>query len=368
MRNIPLFSILAVLLFMLISASCDEESNENNNGEVTVDSNTVVNFDNPLSISIDKKDDEFVLGDIIKIKINVKELSENDTIQVIINDKELVQLSFDKLHYTWDSKNAKTGTNTIEVELERNGNRFDASKKIIFYSDIEPVKMTYEIVQTFKHDEKAFTQGLFYVDGFLYEATGLKGESTVRKVKLETGEVIQSFAIPTDVFGEGIVLYDNKIIQLSWEAGRGFVYDFETFKLLDEFTYEGEGWGLCTDGELLFMSNGSHIIKILETDTYSQINSLEVYDNEGLVKYINEMEYINGYIYANIYQYEKIIKIDPVSGKVLETIDFKGILPMKEYTSRTDVFNGIAYDEQNDRIFVTGKNWPKLFEVKIKKK
>ena len=277
-------------------------------------------------------------------------------------------LRSENLVYKWNTKETKVGKNIIEVELNKNGKRFRKQKSILLYSDVMPENYTYKVVNVYKHDVKAYTQGLFYDNGFLYEATGLKGESTVRKVKLESGEVFQSFAISKEVFGEGIVLYKDKIIQLSWEAGRGFVYDFASFKLIDEFSYEGEGWGICTDGKYLYMSNGSHQIKVLEDQTYSKINTLEVYDHERPVRYLNEMEYINGYIYANIYQYERIVKVDPSTGKVIAYIDLSGILPMNDYTNKTDVLNGIAYDSSGDRMFVTGKNWPKLFEIKLVKK
>ncbi|NPA44590.1 MAG: glutaminyl-peptide cyclotransferase [Chlorobi bacterium] len=365
--RIALTIIIASIVFL---ASCKSEKKNEQKKDV-VENNNLNNIKkekNPLILTITEQNKKSVFGDIISISISGSEISNEDTVTLLINDEEVAKLELNNSKYEWNTKNSKVGRNIIEVELNKNNKLFRKTKNIILLSDITPEEYTYKVKNVYKHDVNAYTQGLFYHDGFLYEATGLKGKSTIRKVKLETGEVIHGFAIPTDVFGEGIVLFDNKIIQISWQAGRGFVYDFETFKVIDEFSYAGEGWGICTDNKNLFMTNGSAEIKVLETQSYSTIKTLQAYDNEGAVIYLNELEYINGFIYANIYQYEKIVKIDPKTGKVLAYIDLNGILPMNDYTSKTDVLNGIAYDENTNRIFVTGKNWPKLFEVEFIKK
>ncbi len=272
------------------------------------------------------------------------------------------------MDYVWNSSKAKTGTNIIKVIFKTKKSEFKAVREIILLSDIKPEMYSYKIKKTFKHDRAAYTQGFFYDKGFLYEATGLKGESTVRKVKLETGEVIQSFAISREVFGEGITQFDDKIVQLSWQAGIGFVYDFNSFKLIDEFSYSGEGWGIAYGEDKLFMTNGTNEIKILEKQSFSVIDKLEVYDDKAEVRYLNELEYIDGAIYSNIYQSEKIAKIDPTTGKVIAYIDLKRILQANDYKSDTDVLNGIAYDNKNKRLFVTGKKWPKVFEIELIKK
>ena len=362
--NIVLFSIMIYTL-----TSCKQENNGSSNNSNNHDTVKLSDKENPLKIEIEEKaEGNNFIGDIIKINISINEKFEADTVILTVNNVQETILTSDELFYKWNTKKTKVGKNIIEVELNKNGKRFRKQKSVLLYSDIVPENFTYKIVNVYKHDVNAYTQGLFYDTGFLYEATGMKGESTVRKVKPESGEVIQSFAIPKDVFGEGIVLYNDKIIQLSWESGKGFVYDFASFKLIDEFSYEGEGWGICTDGKYLYMSNGSHQIKVLEAQSYSEVSTLEVYDHEGAVKYLNETEYINGYIYANIYQYEKIVKFDPSTGKVIAYIDLSGILPINDYTNKTDVLNGIAYDRLGDRMFVTGKYWPKLFEIKLVKK
>ncbi len=367
--KIKILTIFTLIVFITVACNNknnDNSENSNNNGVNDVKDSVVVKVNNPLNVTFSEpKKDKHILGDKIEIIVDVKDITEEDSITLIINDKEEAVLSQKNMKYVWDSKASKTGTNIVEARLKRGDNQFQKQRRIVFLSDVKPKEYTYKVKKVYKHDEAAYTQGLFYHDGYLYEATGLKGESTVRKVKLETGEVFQSFAIPKDVFGEGIVFLDNKIIQLSWEAGKGFVYDIDNFKLINQFSYTGQGWGIGTDGENLFMTNGTNKIQILEKQSYSITGELEVYDDEGEVKLLNELEYIDGEIYANIYQYEKIARIDPKTGKVNSYINLKGILPMKDVTRNTDVLNGIAYDKKGERIFVTGKKWPKLFEIEL---
>ena len=358
-----------LFLSMLLVFSCKSVEDQKKSNKTKKETNKeVAKIKNPLKLNVSKKKQNAVVGDIINISILESEIIENDTVLLLINEQEVAKLSKSKPNFNWNTKQTKVGKNIIEIILKKDGRKYKKTQSVILLSDIVPEKYTYKIKNVYKHDARAYTQGLFFHKGFLYEATGLRGKSTIRKVKLETGEVIHGFAIPTDIFGEGIVLLNNKIIQISWSSEKGFVYDFETFKVLDNFSYSGEGWGICTDKKHLFMTNGSAEIKVLETQSYSHIKTLQAYDNKGAVIYLNELEYINGFIYANIYQYEKIAKIDPSTGKVLAYIDLNGILPMNDYISTTDVLNGIAYDEKAKRIFVTGKNWPKLFEVEFVKK
>jgi glutamine cyclotransferase len=356
---------LSVLSLCLIF-SCKTKSGENqpiNNNE-----NQITNADSASNLIITilppKNEKNYVVGEKITISVGFKKQIAADSVVLLLNDKKSIVLK-KEFTFIWDTKDEKTGTNIIEAEYNTEKGRDRIQKKVILYSNIKPKEYGFRIKNTYKHDVLAYTQGLFWHDGFLYEATGLESESTVRKVKLETGDVIQSFAIPSDVFGEGITLSDNKIIQISWQNGKGFVYDAVTFKQIDEFSYSGEGWGITTDGEKLFMSNGTSQIHILEKQSYSIIDELEVYDDKGPVKYLNELEYINGEIFANIYRYEKIARIDPQTGKVLAYIDLSHILPMTDYTQQTDVLNGIAYDAEKKRLFVTGKLWPKLFEIEL---
>jgi glutaminyl-peptide cyclotransferase len=254
----------------------------------------------------------------------------------------------------------------ILKHMSKNGTFAIQKFSVTFMSDIVPKTYGYEIIKVYPHDTKAYTQGLVFDNGFLYEATGLKGESTLRKEQLSTGDPIQSISLDSQIFGEGITIFNDKIIQLSWQNNIGFVYDKKTFQLLEKFNYPTEGWGLTNDRKNLIMSDGTNKLYFLEPQSYSEIGRIEVFDNKGPVDELNELEYINGQVYANIYRTDKIACIDPKTGKVLAYIDLSKLLPSGDYLPDTDVLNGIAYDIAGKRLFVTGKKWPKLFEIKVK--
>jgi len=224
---------------------------------------------------------------------------------------------------------------------------------------------TYKIINTYPHDHSAFTQGLVYENGFLYEGTGLYKRSTVRRVELETGNVVKLHEIPEQYFGEGITVYENRIIQLTWKAREGFVYDKESFELLRNFNYTTEGWGITHDGKQLIMSDGTANLYFWDPETLVETGRIQVSDIDGPVSRLNELEYVDGEIYANIWQSERIARISPRTGEVVGWIDLKGLLSPEDKTEAVDVLNGIAYDEVGERLFVTGKLWPKLFEIAI---
>jgi glutamine cyclotransferase len=224
---------------------------------------------------------------------------------------------------------------------------------------------TYQIIRIYTHDRNAFTQGLAFEKGFLYEGTGLRGKSSVRKIHLETGQTEQSYKLPEKYFGEGITVYKDTVVQLTWRSRIGFVYDKRSFKLLKTFHYSTEGWGLTHDGMRLFVSDGTSKIYFLHPETFEEMGSLSVHDNNVPVTRLNELEYIHGEIYANIWKTDLIAKISPQSGRVTGWINLEGILSNEKQAEKTDVLNGIAYDEDNNRLFITGKFWPQLFEIKL---
>jgi len=232
---------------------------------------------------------------------------------------------------------------------------------------------TYEIVHTYPHDPKAFTQGLFYLDGVLYEGTGLPHESSIRKVKLETGEVLQRRDVPGEYFGEGIINWKDKLVELTWQAQAGFLYDLATFAPRGEFQYPGEGWGLTQDGKRIIMSDGTAQLRFWDPETLKETGRLTVTDEGQPVKNLNELEWVKGEIYANIWQTNRIARINPKTGKVVAWISMAGLADAEGFFSgqqdgATDVLNGIAYDAQHDRLFITGKRWPKLYEIRLVKK
>ncbi len=230
--------------------------------------------------------------------------------------------------------------------------------------NVNPKEYSYIVISTYPHDKNAFTQGLLFDGGVLYESTGLYGSSSIRRIKLETGEVLQTHELPSQYFGEGITLFDNKIIQLTWQSNKGFVYDKASFELLQTFDYSTEGWGITYDGSRLIMSDGTSNLYFLNTETFQRMGQIEVYDTGGPVDRLNELEYVEGYVYANVWLEEKIAIINPQTGQVEGWINMKG-LQNKENQDLNDVFNGIAYDSKAKRLFVTGKRWPQLFEIKI---
>ena len=224
---------------------------------------------------------------------------------------------------------------------------------------------TYKVVNTFPHDREAFTQGLAFEDGVLYEGTGRNGRSELRKIELETGSVLQTRKLPDEFFGEGITVYGDNIIQLTYLSKIGFVYKKDTFELLREFNYPTAGWGITNDGKHLIMSDGTLKLYFLDPKTFEQVRQIEVYDRGISVWWLNELEYVEGQIYANVWPTERIARISPETGRVLGWIDMKGLLTQQDYNRQIDVLNGIAYDKKNGRLFVTGKFWPKLFEIKL---
>jgi glutamine cyclotransferase len=245
---------------------------------------------------------------------------------------------------------------------------------------------TYEIVNTYKHDSKAFTQGLVFHNGFLYESTGENGESSLRKVELESGKVLQKHDLDDQFFAEGMTIFGDKIYQITWRSGKAFLYDLNDFKPQKEFSYQGEGWGLTNDGKNLIMSDGTHILKFIDPETFNIVKKVAVLqENDKPLFLLNELEYVKGEIWANIWHSEEkqtstyqgtlpnigkpnyIARINPETGKIVGWIDLANISP-DDYNDGENTLNGIAYDEASDKIFVTGKNWKKLFEIKLKQK
>ena len=239
-------------------------------------------------------------------------------------------------------------------------------------SDTVPPMYTYEIVATYPHDRNAFTQGLLFDNGILYEGTGLYGNSTLRRVDLTTGEVEQQIALPDQYFGEGITIVGDRIYQLTWQENIGFIYDKDSFEQVGQFHYSTQGWGLTYDGSHLILSDGTPTLYFLDPETQQVIDQITVTMIDPVdqirksVSQINELEYINGEIYANIWRTDFIVRIAPTSGSVTAVINLSGLLPAEERVAGTDVLNGIAYLPEEQRLFVTGKNWPKLYEIKLR--
>jgi glutaminyl-peptide cyclotransferase len=224
---------------------------------------------------------------------------------------------------------------------------------------------SYEVVQSYPHDENAFTQGLVYRDGFLYEGTGLEGRSSLRKVRLETGEVLQRVDLPYEYFGEGVAIVRDQILELTWKSQVGFVYDLRTLRQLRRFSYSGEGWGLTANGGDVYMSDGTADIRMLDAATLREKRRIHVHDGPKPIDQLNELEFVEGQIFANIWQTNRIARISPQTGEVVGWIDLSGLLSPMYQLERGAVLNGIAYDSGRKRLFVTGKLWPRLFEIRL---
>jgi glutamine cyclotransferase len=259
-----------------------------------------------------------------------------------------------------------TGRKSLKVTAYKGGKQQNTvTRFMVIYSDIIPKRYGYKVIHTYPHDRDAFTQGLLYDNGEFFEGTGQESGSTLREVELETGRVKKQYNLEESLFGEGIALYRDRLYQVTWKNKVGFVYDKSDFKLINKIYYSTQGWGLTTMDDKIIMSDGSNVLYFYEPDMFTVISKIEVYDNEKKRDSLNELEYINGEIWANIWINDHVARIDPKTGKVLGYIDLKGILPASDRDAETDVLNGIAYDQKGNRIFVTGKKWPKLFEIKI---
>lgn len=264
---------------------------------------------------------------------------------------------------------------TFGCGSEPSVNKTEVNKNSSPKTTAKPPTYGYQVVNVYKHDPTAFTEGLFFYNGFLYESTGLDGKSDLRKVELTTGKVVQSYKLPKESFGEGITLFNGKIYQLTYEEGVCRVFDAESFQFLKEFKYQGEGWGMTNDGKNLIMTDRTHVLRFIDPETFQTVRTVPVFQENGKpLMQINELEYIKGELWANIWHSEEpeilgkpnhIVRLDPNNGKILGWINLDGISPEDVKANDENTLNGIAYDAATDRIFVTGKNWKKLFEIKL---
>ena len=351
-------SIAAIILIFAFSCNSGNESKVATAEQSTQKSIYLIKISAPDNGTL------FNLNDKIDLTLKLQDVKVTpDSIIVFANDKKLGKIN--DLKYSLSTDKMALGTLSIRATAYKDGLHQTASIAIKLKSNTAPKKYSYKVIKTFPHDPDAYTQGLIYVNGFLYEGTGQRGESNLRKVELESGKVLQSVNLEQKHFGEGIALLNDKIYQLTWTSQVGFVYDFASFKQIRTFTYNTQGWGLTTNGKELIMSDGSNIIRYMDPESFTETKHIEVFDNKGAVDQLNELELINGDLYANVYQTDRIVIIDPETGVVKGDIDFKGLLKDSDRTNNVDVLNGIAWDEGGKRLFVTGKLWPKLYQVEL---
>lgn len=273
--------------------------------------------------------------------------------------------------YTYRLPEIKTGNHVVKVMVSYpEGKQGIASTNIQVKPDKAPEIYKWKVINTFPHDPNAYTQGLVYQDGIMYEGTGQYGESTLRKTDPKTGKILSVLGIDSQLFGEGITIYKDKIYQITWRSRKGFIYDLNTFSLESTFTYNTEGWGITTAGDKLIMSDGSNKLYHIVPSTFNLLKEVEVYDHRGPVTRLNELEYIDGLVWANVWMTDRIVAIDPETGIVMGEMTMTNLLPVRDQVrldDTDDVLNGIAYNPEKKTFYLTGKKWPKLFEVTVQK-
>jgi glutamine cyclotransferase len=362
--------VFCLTLILLVSFSCQNNGTPNasiiiNSDRQSENSKHYIEFTKPVNSP------KIKLGD--NLDIEFRPLFDSigiDSIKVIIDNNYVETIKEKKFELKWNSKNSLLGlVNIIAISFSNNNKTDTISTNVNLYPGEKSIEYTYKIIKTYPHSRKAYTQGLIFENGYFYESDGEYGKSVLRKVMLATGESIKIVSYDKKTFSEGIAIFNNQIFQLTWKEKTCYVYNKETFELIKKFNYNiEEGWGLEFDGRNFLMTDGSNIIYQMEPESFTQVGKIEVMDENYPVVRLNELELIKGMIYANIYMTDKVVIIDPASGKVFGKIDFSGLLLKSDFEENTDVLNGIAWDKSTGHLFVTGKNWPKLFEVEIVRK
>lgn len=311
-------------------------------------------------------------GSEITLKL-AGEAGSFDSVQYLL-DTTYVGSKQDTSSLRVSSQSLDLGIRTLTARVFTGKNVRETTINIVVLPEKDPIRYTYEVVNTFPHDSSAYTQGLEYQDGIFYESDGGYasqgdiGGSSLRKVDPASGRVLKKLDMPDNVFAEGLTLVGDRLIQLTWENRIGFVYNKDSFEKLAEFPYQEsqQGWGLCFDGSKIYKSDGTNRIYTLNKDSYVEEGYIQVYDQNGPVDNLNELEWIDGAIYANVYQQDRIVRVDPATGAVTANINMTGLLPAKDRSQNTDVLNGIAWDAKGKRLFVTGKKWNTMFEIRLK--
>ncbi len=360
-----LFMIAGVMFF----TSCSDKAKESSSRQqAKAPKKEEPSYQKVTSMQITESRDIYTVGDVVSFRLNWPDTIAVDSIHSYANRQLKNTFMAPQKIIEVATGDLPVGNNTFKITLFlNNGHKERHYQSLRFKSDIEPEQLKCKIEKTYPHDPDAFTQGLFYENGFLYEGTGKRGASSLRKINLENGELISSLALPNQYFGEGITAFKDRIIQLTWTSKTGFIYDKETFSLINKVRYPTQGWGLTSDSSELIMSDGTATIYFLNAN-FNEIKRIHIYNDQGAVNNLNELEYIHGKVYANVYQQNYIISFDPATGKVLERIDCSMLVPDRYQNSRENVLNGIAYIPEEDRLLLTGKRWGKIYKVKVVKK
>jgi glutaminyl-peptide cyclotransferase len=351
-HKLPLILIAAAFL----ANSCTNKNDQENNITISPESGT-----------------NYKAGETVTVKAHYPPGLSPDSV-VYLLDSVKIATSKDSSGLTLKTDTMKMGLRLLTAKVYTGGKSNEASTNIVLMAAKAPDEYTYKVIKVYPHDTSAYTEGLLYHDGYLYESTGEKRYSELRKVDLETGKVLQRTKLDPKYFGEGSAIVGNKIVMLTYQARVGFVFDKNSFKLLNTFTNNVgvEGWGMTFDGKKLYMDDKTNRIWFLNKDNYQQTGYIDVYDDKQPIDAVNELEYVDGNIYSNVYTTDTILMINPKTGAVLKRIDMKNLWPMSkrpaDYDNTNNVLNGIAWDEKEKHFFVTGKKWPHLYQVEFVKK
>lgn len=329
-----------------------------------------VKYVNSIKITSPSKNEDFRFHERINLRYTSKDRFPIDSVQIYLNGKQIGSTGKNEGSFSLELPAEKAGTSVLKIiAFYPEKKKSTAVQSIIVKPDQTPHKYNYEIRKTYAHDPQAYTQGLVYQDGFMYEGTGQYGESGIRKIDMNTGDILSTLNIDSKFFGEGITIFGDKIYQLTWTSRKGFIYDLQTFTLESTFHYDTQGWGLTTMDNKLIMSDGSHKLYQISPSSFSVVKEVEVYDYNGPVERLNELEYIDGLVWANVWMQDRIVLIDPESGEVKGELDLSDLLSKAERNrldDSDDVLNGIAWNPEKGTVYLSGKRWPKLFEIKIK--
>ncbi len=343
-----------LIVVILIFTGCSTDRERKPVGPKPIRKQTKV-----VSPSINQK---IKLGEPIIVEVAPK--NDSTKIDSVALFYQSLKVPGDGLKVSINSSETGVGIPRLVLNVYLDGGKKETHLPKVIVLPEEPTYYTYKVENVYPHDRAAYTQGLFIKEGFLYEGTGQNGTSHLRKLELTTGKVLQSVSLENKYFGEGITYLGDSIFQLTWEAQEAFVYN-GSFEKIKTFQYPTEGWGITTVGRLLVMSDGSEYLYYRDPGDFSEVRKLMVYDHKGKVDKLNELEYIDGYIYANVYTTNRIVKIDPATGAVVGDLDLTGIFDPTSFSGQVDVLNGIAYDPDTEKIYVTGKLWPNLYEVSL---
>lgn len=362
--------VLGLLLLVSCSGTSLKNTSQQDQSAATGPQADAIKYVNSIDFKTPSKKQEFQFMERVDIILEPKDQSAIDSIQLFFNGRELTVLPPNVLNYSFQLPAGKAGKNTVKaIAFHADNKRGVATQTITLIPNAAPQKLDHEVVKTHPHDVNAYTQGLVYLDGFMYEGTGQYGKSFLRKTDMSNNNILSALSIDSRLFGEGVTIYKDKIYQITWKSRKGFVYDLKTFSLESTFTYNSQGWGITTIGDELIMSDGSNKLYYMDPSTFNVVKEIEVYDHKGPVYNLNELEYINGQVWANVWMTDRIVLIDPKTGTVTAELDMKNLLPASErrkLDSNEDVLNGIAYNSEKGTVYVTGKCWPKLFEIRIK--